>query len=89
MNNFEEQISKEVYEELKPYVMEHLKKFTIKSKSWNRCYVIKQLITSELGYFFQKDMYQYLKEYGYETKIDANGDHLAKVERRKLRGAKW
>jgi hypothetical protein len=87
--DFEKEIEKKLYEEYKPSVMEHLKKYTIKSKSWNRCYIIKQLITDDVGYFFQKDMYHYLKEYGYETKIDKDGDHFARVERRKLRGAKW
>ena len=66
-------------EVLRPKAHNWIKKYLRTDISWHRCYYLKQKMTNEIGYCYQADMYQFLKDLGFEVKIDGSGDHLAMV----------
>lgn len=71
------------FEELQPKALEFISDYLKRDRKWQRCYRLKQQFTSRVGYCFQADFYQFVKELGFETKIDERGDHFAKAKWRK------
>jgi hypothetical protein len=61
------------------FIMNNLKK----DNTWHRCYSLKQKMTSRIGYCFQANMYEFLKECDFSVKIDSEDDHWAKATYRR------
>ena len=81
--DFAKRLAEDDFESLKPKAIDFIMTNLRKDTKWHRCYSLKQSMTSRIGYCFQADMYEFLKECGFSVKIDNDGDHLAKATYRK------
>ncbi|MGK7948251.1 MAG: hypothetical protein AB4368_05460 [Xenococcaceae cyanobacterium] len=67
---------------LRPLAHDWIDYNLVESSQWQSCYSLKQAMTREIGYCYQADLYDFLRETGLKTKIDQRGYQYAKAGRR-------